>query len=113
MSICSGNFLVLEGMLKCVKPAEDVRLFGEDDAKTKAKLILTIDSSLHVRNVSTIKEFWGKLRALFYNSGFARRIRLLQNLISIFLKNCGLCAMIMYAYVTQIVERGQKSCIPP
>lgn len=46
--VAAENFLILEGMMKCIKPEEDVRLFAEDDAKTKAKLILTIDSSLNV-----------------------------------------------------------------
>lgn len=102
------NFLILEGMMKCIKPEEDARLFAEDDAKTKAKLILTIDSSLyvHIRNVSTTKDLWEKLKALFDDSGFARRITLLRNLISIRLENC----VSMIAYVTQIIETGQKLC---
>ncbi|CAD7092634.1 unnamed protein product [Hermetia illucens] len=41
---------------------------------------------------------------LFDDSGFTRKISLLRNLISIRLENC----TSMTAYVTQIVEAGQK-----
>ncbi|KAF2891902.1 hypothetical protein ILUMI_14271, partial [Ignelater luminosus] len=44
------------------------------------------------------------LKSLFDDSGFARRISLLRNLISISLENCS-C---MTSYVTQIIETGQK-----
>lgn len=63
-----------------------------------------------MRNVSTTKELWEKLRALFDNSGFGRRISLLRNLISKRLENYCLCGS-MIAYVTlTIIETGQKLC---
>lgn len=51
------NFLVLEGMSNCIK-AEDSTVSMEDDAKTKAKLIMTIDSVLyiHIKEVKTTRE---------------------------------------------------------
>lgn len=107
------NFLILEGMMKCIKTEQDesgteVIVSAADDAKTKAKLILTIDSSLyvHIRTVKTTNELWEKLKSLFDDSGFTRRISLLRNLISIRLENCSS----MISYVTQIIETGQKLC---
>lgn len=100
------NFLVLEGMVKCIKPTTGTTPEAADDAKTKAKLILTIDPSIyvHIKSVSTSKELWEKLKTLFDDSGFTRKISLLRNLISVRLENC----TSMTSYVTQIVEAGQK-----
>lgn len=107
------NFLILEGMMKCIKTERDesgteVVVSAADDAKTKAKLVLTIDSSLyvHIKTVKTTKELWEKLKSLFDDSGFTRKISLLRNLISIRLENCSS----MTSYVTQIIETGQKLC---
>lgn len=107
------NFLILEGMMKCIKPETDadgkeVIVSEADDARTKAKLILTIDSALyvHIKTVKTTKELWVKLKSLFDDSGFTRRISLLRHLISIRLDNCSS----MTSYVTQIIETGQKLC---
>lgn len=100
------NFLVLEGMVGCIKPEPGHPPVAADDARTKAKLILTIDPALyvHIRSVTTSKELWDKLKMLFDDSGFTRKINLLRNLISIRLENC----TSMTSYVTQIVEAGQK-----
>lgn len=103
-AFAAENFLVLEGMSECInqtKPAE-----AAADAKTKAKLILTIDSSLyvHIKDVKNTKELWDKLKKLFDDSGFTRRISLLRTLISIRLENC----TSMTTYVTQIIEASQK-----
>ncbi|KAG5860660.1 hypothetical protein JTB14_002410 [Gonioctena quinquepunctata] len=95
------NFLVLEGLSKCVSEV------GQDeDAKAKAKIILTIDSSLyiHVKEAKTTKELWEKLKSLFDDSGYTRKIALLRKLISTRLDNCDS----MQSYVNQIVETGQK-----
>lgn len=96
------NFLVLEGMTGSIKKPEE----SDADAKMKAKLILTIDPSLyvHIRDVKTTHDLWEKLRSLFDDSGFTRRISLLRNLISIRLENCSS----MTSYVTQVIETGQK-----
>lgn len=105
------NFLILEGMMKCIKPEREgsgaeVIVSAADDAKTKAKLILTIDCSLyvHIKTVKSTKELWEKLKSLFDDSGFTRRISLLRLLISIRLDNCNS----MTSYITQIIETGQK-----
>lgn len=100
------NFLVLEGMVKCIKPEPGTIPEATEDARTKAKLILTIDPCIyvHIKNVRTSKELWDKLKALFDDSGFSRKISLLRNLISIRLEN----STSMTSYVTQIVEAGQK-----
>ncbi|CAH2108772.1 unnamed protein product [Euphydryas editha] len=99
------NFLILENMEHCIKSVAG-KIEAADDARTKAKLILTIDSSLyvHIKDVKTSLELWNKLKALFDDSGFTRRISLLRNLISIRLENCSS----MTSYVTQLVETGQK-----
>lgn len=101
------NFLVLEGMSGCIKAEQGPTTIADaDDAKTKAKLILTIDPSIyvHIKEVKTTKELWTKLKSLYDDSGFTRRISLLRNLISIRLENC----ISMNSYVTQLVETGQK-----
>ncbi|CAH2109147.1 unnamed protein product [Euphydryas editha] len=103
-AFAAENFLVLEGTSDCIlqtKPEE-----AAADAKTKAKLILTIDSALyvHIKEVKSTKELWDKLKQLFDDSGFTRRISLLRTLISIRLENC----TSMTSYVTQIIETSQK-----
>lgn len=99
------NFLVLEGVQKFIyeEPSKEETAV---DQKTRAKLVLTIDSSLfvHVKDVKTTTQLWNRLKNLFDDSGYARKITLLRNLISIRLENCSS----MTAYVTQIVENGQK-----
>lgn len=104
-AFAAENFLILEGtadyITKAVKPEE-----AAADAKTRAKLILTIDSSLyvHIKEVKSTKELWNTLKKMFDDSGFTRRISLLRTLISIRLEHC----TTMTSYVTQIVETSQK-----
>lgn len=100
------NFLILEGMKHCVQPEIGMEIKAADDAKTKAKLIMTIDPSLyvHVKNATSSKELWEKLKQLFDDNGFSRRISLLRNLISIRRENCSS----MTSYVTQIIDTAQK-----
>lgn len=103
------NLLILEGADKYLKQEETD---GTDaaasaaDAKTRAKMILTIDSSLfvHIKDTTTAKGLWTKLRSMFDDSGFSRRISLLRHLISIRLESCEN----MTNYVTQIVETSQR-----
>lgn len=99
------NLLVLEGADKYLKQ-EVTEATAEADAKARAKMILTIDSSLfvHIKETTTAKQLWTKLRSLFDDSGFSRRITLLRHLISIRLENCEN----MTNYVTQIVETSQR-----
>ncbi|CAH2087716.1 unnamed protein product [Euphydryas editha] len=105
-TFAAENFLILEDKLHCIKLETGKLIEAADDARTKAKLIMTIDSALyvHIKDVKTSLELWNKLKALFDDSGFTRRIFLLRNLISIRLENC----VSMQSYVTQIVETGQK-----
>ncbi|GBP34017.1 hypothetical protein EVAR_24932_1 [Eumeta japonica] len=103
-AFAAENFLVLEGTSDCIKVTNPNEAAA--DAKTKAKLILTIDSSLyvHTKYVKNTKEQWEKLKHLFDDSGFRRRISLLRTLISIRLENW----TFMTSYVTQIIETSQK-----
>lgn len=106
-AFAAENFLVLEGMSDCIKSETiQAEIGAAGDAKTKAKLILTIDSSLyvHIKSVKTTYELWKKLKNLFDDSGFTRRISLLRSLISIRLEN----SVSMTSYVTQIIETSQK-----
>lgn len=95
------NFLILEGMQECISKEDSA-----NDAKAKAKIILTIDPSLyvHIRNEKTTKELWLKLKRMFDDTGFTRRIGLLRNLISIRRENCDSMAH----YVTLMVETSQR-----
>ncbi|KOB72598.1 Retrovirus-related Pol polyprotein, partial [Operophtera brumata] len=79
------NLLILEGAEKYLKEEGTEAASVAADAKARAKLILTIDSSLfvHIKETKTSNQLWTKLRALFDDSGFSRRITLLRHLISI------------------------------
>lgn len=100
-SFAVENFLILEGLSKCLKEVVEA-----EDAKAKAKLILTIDTSLyiHIRDATTTVDLWNKLKSLFDDNGFARKISLLRSLISCRLENCDSMA----SYVNHIVETSQK-----
>lgn len=99
------NLLILEGADMYLKQEVTEATMGAD-AKARAKLILTIDPSLfvHIKETKTTKELFKKLKNLFDDSGFSRRITLLRHLISIRLENCEN----MTNYVTQIVETSQR-----
>ncbi|KOB52160.1 Retrovirus-related Pol polyprotein from transposon TNT 1-94, partial [Operophtera brumata] len=74
------NLLILEGAEKYLKEEGTEAATVAADAKARAKLILTIDSSLfvHIKETKTSNQLWTKLRALFDDSGFSRRITLLR-----------------------------------
>lgn len=103
------NVLVLEGMAACIQQKLSAEASAADlanDAKAKAKLVLTIDPSLyvHIKQAVSAYELWNTLRTMFDDSGYTRKISLLRNLINIRLENCET----MTQYVTQIVETGQR-----
>lgn len=100
------NLLVLEGMIHYIKPVAGTESKAADDAKTKAKLILTIDPGLYVHIKETISsaDLWRKLKNMFSDSGFSRKITLLRHLISIRQENCET----MTTYVTQVVDTAQR-----
>ncbi|GBP40883.1 Retrovirus-related Pol polyprotein from transposon TNT 1-94 [Eumeta japonica] len=103
------NVLVLEGMADNIKrplPATATEAQIAEDLKAKAKLILTIDASLyvHIKQATTTYSLWQILKNMFDDSGYARKISLLRNLISIRLENCES----MTSYVSQIIETAHK-----
>lgn len=103
------NVLVLEGMADNIKqplPPTATEAQIAEDLKAKAKLILTIDASLyvHIKQATTTYSLWKILKNMFDDSGYARKISLLRNLISIRLENCES----MTSYVSQIIETAQK-----
>ncbi|KAJ8929053.1 hypothetical protein NQ314_018299 [Rhamnusium bicolor] len=75
-------------------------------SQARVKLILTIDSSLyfHIKETKTAGELWKKLKSLFADNGFVRRISLLRLFISTRLEDC----QNMAAYVNQVVETSQR-----
>lgn len=105
-SFAAENLLVLEGMDNYIKPTAGFEVKPAEDAKTKAKLILTVDPSLyvHIKNTKSAAELWTTLKTMFDDSGFSRKITLLRHLISIRLDNCDSMA----TYVTQMVETAQR-----
>lgn len=105
-SFAAENLLVLDGMASYIKPPAGFEIKPAEDAKTRAKLILTIDPTLyvHIRNTENSAELWTKLKTMFDDSGFSRKITLLRHLISIRLDT----SESMASYVTQMVETAQR-----
>lgn len=97
------NFLVLDGLSKCIDGTETDE---EKLAKAKAKLVLTLDTSLfvHIREAKTAKELWTMLKNLYDDKGFTRKIGLLRTLISLRLENSDS----MESYVNEVIETSQK-----
>ena len=65
-AFAAENFLVLEGMSDCIKSETVPKEIGAaGDVKTKAKLILTIDSLLyvHIKDVQKTHELWKQLKS--------------------------------------------------
>lgn len=97
------NVFVLEGLTKCLDGSETDSVVV---SKAKAKLILTVDPTLfiHVKDTKSAKDVWDKLKKLYEDSGFARKISLVRKLISLRLENCES----MESYVNQIIDTAQK-----
>lgn len=102
-AFAAENFLLLESLQSCVNGTETD---AEKITQARAKLILTVDTSLyiHIKETKTAAELWNKLKSLFADNGFARRISLLRTLISTRLEDC----QNMAAYVNQVVETSQR-----
>lgn len=103
-AFAAENYLLLEGM--DINKKRDEKLTDADDKKAKAKLIMTIDSSLyvHIKEEITAQGVWKRLKLLFDDRGFQRKISLLRHLISIRLEE----SESMTKYVTEIVDTAQK-----
>lgn len=103
-AFAAENFLMLDGV--DIHKQESTDGSSVEEKKAKAKLIMTIDSSIyvHIKNEQTVQGVWKRLKSLYDDSGFTRRISLLRQLISIRLEDCES----MGAYVTQIVDTAQK-----
>lgn len=97
------NYLVINSLNKCIDGSEEDATI---DSKAKAQLILSIDSSIyvHIKSAKTSKDLWNKLKTLYDDSGYTRKIGLLRCLISTRLENCDY----MEGYVNQIIETAQK-----
>ncbi|KAG5884028.1 hypothetical protein JTB14_014801 [Gonioctena quinquepunctata] len=97
------NYLILDGLKGCIDgtEADAVKV-----RQAKAKLILTFDPSLyvHIKETTTAEELWKKLKGLFDDAGFTRKIGLLRSLISLRRENCDTMA----SYVNQVVETARR-----
>ncbi|CAH2103269.1 unnamed protein product [Euphydryas editha] len=102
-AFAAKNFLILEGI-----DVEQIpnTLSAAEDKKAMAKLIMTIDPTLfvHIKTQTNVGDLWNKLKKLFDDSGFTRKISLLRTLISIRLEN----SESMTSYVNQMVETAQR-----
>lgn len=87
-SFAMENFLLLEGINTCIK--EDTTANATVSEKAKARIVLSIDPSLyvHVKEAKTAKEVWDRLKQLYEDTGFSRKISLLRHLISVRLEKC-------------------------
>ncbi|XP_026475639.1 uncharacterized protein LOC113380719 [Ctenocephalides felis] len=106
-AFAAENFLILEDLAECiVEPKHEAEIDVIKDKKARAKLILTLDTSLYVyvKETKTSAQLWSKLKAMYSDSGFTRRINLLRTLISTRLINCESTS----SYVNQIIETGQR-----
>lgn len=107
-SFAVENLLVLDNLVNYIKsqPEAGFEAKPSDDAKAKAKLVLTIDPGLyvHIKETRTSLELWVRLKTMFDDSGFSRKITLLRHLISLRQENCDS----MTSYVTQVVETAQR-----
>lgn len=101
-AFAAENFMILEG----VDVTSTTGLTEAENKKARAKIIMTIDPSLfvHIKTEATVQDLWAKLKSLFDDSGFTRKITLLRNLISIRLESCDS----MTSYVNQLVETAQR-----
>lgn len=99
------NVFVLEGLNKCIDNS-NTEVDTTIIAKAKAKLVLTIDPSLflHVKDAITAQEMWNKLKRLYDDNGFMRKIGLLRMLISARLENHDN----MESYINQVIETSQR-----
>lgn len=102
-AFAAENFLILEGVDINHRTKEDDAVVIQ---KAKAKLVMTIDPSLyvHIKCETTVYDVWKKLKNLFDDTGFTRRISLLRSLISIRLESSDS----MTSYVSQLVDTAQK-----
>lgn len=117
----SENFHAWQFAMKSVLEVSElidcITLDGADETKVKeikpeklnqakARLILAIDESLyvHVERCTTPIEIWNKLKDLFQDKGWSRKIGMLRTLIGIRLEN----AENMQDYVEKIIGASNK-----
>lgn len=97
------NVFILEGLSKCLDNTETDTVL---QAKAKAKIILTLDTSIYtpVRGKETCFEVWNALKNLYEDNGYMRKIGLLRKLISLRYENCNS----MEAYVSDVIETSRR-----
>lgn len=98
-AFAAENYSILDGLEKCIKEEET------DAGKViqaRAKLIVTIESSLfiHIKAAKNAKELWDKMKTLYDDAGYARRITLLRSSISARLENMNNMA----SYVNHVIK---------
>ena len=107
-AFAAKKYLILEGLKKYIEaePAKDNVAEALEDEKAQAKIVLLLDPSIysHVKDATTTKALWSKLKSMYDDSGFSRKITLLRSLIGIRLETSDS----MEDYVNQIIETSQK-----
>lgn len=91
--ISAESYLVIKGLWKYAKSglaANATAADMENDLKAKSELILLIDPSnySYIAGKSSAKEAWDAISSAFEDSGVCRKVSLLQQLVSIKLKDC-------------------------
>ncbi|KAJ2945209.1 hypothetical protein O0L34_g9278 [Tuta absoluta] len=95
-SFSMKNVLVVSDMWDFIEsPALMMQQLGDMqfkrlDAKTKAKICLSVATSVYpvIMSCTTAKETWEKLQAAYADSGLLRRLHLLRKLFNTRLENC-------------------------
>lgn len=97
------NYLIIDGLTGCLDGTETD---AKKIAQTKSKIILSIEPSIysHIKEAKSAKDVWTKLKSLYADSGFSRRISLLRVLITTKLET----SESMETYICQIIETAQK-----
>lgn len=100
------NVFILERLSKCMNETPNEEIDSVMTAKAKIRVVLALVPFLyfHVKEAQTAKGLWDKLKNMYYDSGFTRRMSLLRTLISLRPENC----QSMKSYLNRLFETAQK-----
>jgi len=84
------QYLEHEDLWGCVMGDTTAVQNSRNMAKAKAKIVLSVDkvNYTHIRDATTPKEVWDKLKKTFEDKGLTRKVGLLRTLITTQLENC-------------------------
>lgn len=83
-------FLQLEDLWDAVEVKENVEVDKKKDQKALSRIILSIDkiNYSHIKDVTSAKDAWSKLKNAFEDSGLTRKVGLLRTLVTTQLEKC-------------------------